>query len=257
MIQKVINRFTNSYILVTSNFKKSKASAESVENLFDLIYEMENVEKNLDETIMLCEIYNVIGLNIKTNRILDSLPLTTKEEKLKTEAQIKLDKDNKYKNTRFYYRDLREAKITKDLENLSVADFVIFNEEEVFKIEFVKITQINIFNKYVKTSEVSIYSDVAPNNNLWDSLINFFHWLSGCRKELIDFYNINEIQNKIHSANIEWFDGLDIMDVIIEIKESEKICCQILISDYSNHNLGFELEIINGSIITILYNPEL
>lgn len=257
MIQKVINRFTNSYILVTSNFKKSKASTESVENLFDLIYEMENVEKNLDETIMLCEIYNLIGLNIKTNRILDSLPLTKEEEKIKVEAQIKLDRDNRYKNTRFYYRDLREAKITKDLENLSVADFVILNEEEVFKIEFAKTSRLNIFNKYVKTKDISIYSDVAPNKNLSDSLIYFFHWLSGCRKELINFYNTTEIGNKIHSANIEWFDGLDIMDVIIEIKDVKKIFCQISISDYFNHNLGFELEIINDSIISILYNTEL
>lgn len=251
------NRFTNSYILITSNFKKSKASTESIENLFDLIYEMENVEKNLDEAIMLCEIYNLIGLNKKTNGILSSLPLTTKEEKIKAEAQIKLDRDNNYKNTRFYYRDLREARITKDLENLSTADFVTLNEEDAFKVKFVKISQLNILNKYVRTTEISIFSDVAPNKNLLDSLIYFFHWLSGCRKELIDYYNANEIENKIHSANIEWFDGLDIMNVIIEIKDVEKICCQILATDYFNHNLGFELEIINYSIISIQYNPEL
>lgn len=102
-----------------------------------------------------------------------------------------------------------------------------------------------------------IYSEVEPDKNLWDSLIYFFHWLSGCKKELIDFYTTAEIENKIHPANIEWFDGLHIMDVIIEIKVSEKICCQILISDYFNYNLGFELEIINDSIISILYNPGL
>ncbi len=66
----MINRFTNSYIVITYNFKKSKVSTQSLENLFDLIYDMENIEKNLDETIILCEIYNLIGLNIK-NRILD------------------------------------------------------------------------------------------------------------------------------------------------------------------------------------------
>lgn len=251
------NRFTNSYILVTSNFKKSKASTESVQDIFDLIYKMESVEKNLNESIMLCEIYNLIGLNIKTNRILDSLQLTTEEEKIKKEAQIRLDRNNKYKNTRFYYRDLREAKITKDLENLSVADFFTLNEEEVFKIEFAKRSQLNIFNKYINTTDIVIYSEVEPDKNLWDSLIYFFHWLSGCKKELIDFYTTAEIENKIHPANIEWFDGLHIMDVIIEIKESEKICCQILISDYFNYNLGFELEIINDSIISILYNSEL
>lgn len=246
------NRFKNSYIQVITNFKKSKASTESVENVYDLIYEIENAEKNLDETLLLCDIYNLIGLNIKTNRILDSLPLT-----LKAEKKIKLDRDDKYKNTRFYYRDLREARITKDLTNLSVTDFVILSEEEVFKVEFAKIIQLNILNKYVKTKDIYIYSEPAPNKNVLESLIYFFYWLSGCKKYLIDFYNINEIENKIQLANTEWFDGLDIMDVIIEIKEIEKICCQISICDYSNHNLGFELEIINDSIISILYNPDL
>ncbi|WP_027388498.1 hypothetical protein [Chryseobacterium gregarium] len=251
------NRFTKSYILVTSNFKKSKASTESVEKLFDLIYEMENIEKNLDETIMLCEIYNLIGLNIKTKRILDSLELSTKEEKIKSEAQTKLDRDNNYKNTRFYYRDLRESRIKKNLENLSVVDFVILNEGEVFKIEFAKITQLNIFNKFIKTTDISIYSDVVLSENQLDILIYFFHWLSDCKKELIDFYNANKIENKINYVGNEWFDGLDIWDVIIEIKDGKEICCQILASDYFNHNLGFELEISNDSIICLQYNPEL
>ena len=251
------NRFKNSYIQVITNFKKSKASTESVENLYDLIYEIENAEKNIEETLLLCDLYNLIGLNIKTNRILDSLQLTPKEEKIKTQAQIKLDRDDKYKNTRFYYRDLREARITKDLANLSVTDFVILSEEEVFKVEFAKIIQLNILNKYVKTKDIYIYSEPAPNKNVLESLIYFFYWLSGCKKDLIDFYNINDIENKIQLGNAEWFDGLDIMDVIVEIKEIEKICCQISICDYSNHNLGFELEIINNSIISILYNPDL
>nr|WP_314494646.1 hypothetical protein [uncultured Chryseobacterium sp.] len=60
---------------------------------------------------MLCEIYNLIGLNIKTKRILDSLQLSTKEEKIK-EAQKKLDREFNYKNTLFYYRDLSEAAVS-------------------------------------------------------------------------------------------------------------------------------------------------
>jgi hypothetical protein len=42
---------------------------------------MENAEKNLDQAIMLCEIYNLIGLNIQTNEILRSLSLNNKGRK--------------------------------------------------------------------------------------------------------------------------------------------------------------------------------
>lgn len=61
---------------------------------------------------MLCEIYNLIGLNIETKRIPDSLKLSTKEEKIKEEAQKKLDREFNYKNTLFYYRDLSEAAVS-------------------------------------------------------------------------------------------------------------------------------------------------
>lgn len=253
----MINRFTHRYIQVSSHFKKSKASAESIEDLYDLIYEMERAEKNLDETIVLCELYNLIGLHIKTYRILNSLAVTAKEEKKKADAQLKLDRDNRYKNTRFYYRDLREARMTKAPEHLSAEDFTVVKEEQVFSIAFASIKRLNLFNKYVKTTDISIYSESVPDQNILDSLIDFIHRLSECRQELIDFYNCSKIEHKIQQAGQEWFDGLDIMDVLIEIKGSEKICCHIAVSDYLSHNLGFELEIVNDTIISIVYNPDL
>lgn len=56
---------------------------------------------------------------------------------------------------------------------------------------------------------------------------------------------------------MEWFYDVDIMNVIIDIKDIEKICGQISASDYSNNNSGFELQIINDSILSKLYDPEL
>ena len=251
------NRFSKSFIQATSGFKKSTASVENIEKLYDLIYEMEKAEKNLDETIMLCKIYNLLGLNFITNKILDSIKLSSQnEEKRKLDAQKKLDKENKYKDTRFYYRDLRQAKIKKDAVTLSREDFVIISrEDDTFKIEFAEIKRLNVLNKYVKTKDIYIYSKQTGNKPILDELIYFFHWLSECKEELINFYNSNKIECKINNVGIEWFDGLDVWDLIIEIKEKEKIFCAILVTDYCNHNFGFELEINDNSIISIEYNP--
>lgn len=40
---------------------------------------------------MLCEVYNLIGLNIQINRILNSIPLTTRREKIKAETMLILN----------------------------------------------------------------------------------------------------------------------------------------------------------------------
>lgn len=81
--------------------------------------------------------------------------------------------------------------------------------------------------------------------------------MGGLKTELLDFYNSSIIDYKIENAGQEWFDGLDVSDIFINIDKDGNFMASVIIHDYLQNDFGFCLEIKNRLFAKIEYNPEL
>lgn len=238
---------------LVTKFKKSDASDESVEAIFDFIYLLEEKKRDHHETILLVEVYSLLGLHQKAYDLflqLKTHSFSSKETKKHQKKLQELVKNTKL-DTRFYYRDLRQARIPKEATILTKNDFSVTLEEESHLVKIHEtINSIVVLNKYVPNADIFISADEL-NFNLIQSYIV---WLGNCKQELIDFYNQHTFDHKIERVDEKWFHGLDVWDVEIEIKEGS-IYGNITITDYFNGNLGFHLETKDYSIYAIEYDP--
>lgn len=51
------------YIEYSNEFRKSNGSKESVEKMYDLLYELESIEKNKQESLVLSNVYILLGFH--------------------------------------------------------------------------------------------------------------------------------------------------------------------------------------------------
>lgn len=237
---------------LVSAFKESNASQKNVEAIFDFVYLLEHKERNYQETTLLVEAYCLLGFYIQAYdlfSLLKTQSFSSKEAKKHQKKLRELEK-NKRLHTRFHYRDLRQARILKEINKLTEDDFFIINEDKKYRMSFKdELKKLVVFNKYISTTAIFISADQID----LDSVSEYFLWLGNCKKELINFYNQKNIEYKIDKADQHWFDGLEIFDIDIEVKKGT-IFGHIAIIDYSNNNLGFHLETINQTIHLIEYD---
>lgn len=255
-------KLKKSFIEASKAFKKSKslnqkASNESVEKLFDIIYELKKKERSDEENFVLADIYSLLDRYIDAFRILDSAsPLSRKKQEKYAKKIVELERKRRKKNNNFCYRDLREARIIKKPTKLSVDDFILESHDDCIQIKIKDdIKRVVMFNKYIKSKEVSIFA-IGDIKKL-DIVIDCIHWLGACKEELITFYNQTKIEGKVDKADNEWFDGLDVSMVHIIMKKNGMIEGDFAVSDYINYNYGFHLFIENKTITHIEYDAGL
>lgn len=235
------------------------ASEASVEKLYDISYDLEMRNRNFDENYVLAQIYNILGKRISASKIIE---FTLKEANSEQKHQLnKLVDDMSYKE-RFIiniYRDLREAKLIKSPSKLTVDDFVIQNTEiggwADIKIsdEFANIV---ILNKNLNThDDVAIAVPHFSANQYFEQLIDYIEWLGDFKNDLLTFYTNNSFELKYFDVDQNWFDGLDVDSLVIEIDNKRNVFCEIVIYDYLKNNMGFRLEIENRIIKSIEYDP--
>jgi hypothetical protein len=240
---------------LVTKFKKTNASHESVEAIYDFVYELERITIDLSEKTLLVEAYSLLGFHNKAYAIFsafDTRMLSAKALK-KYHQQLQKFEKNTRLQTRFYYRDLRTARLVKTAPNLTEADFLMHTKKENIQIQIdPKIENLVVFNKYVPLA----YSSITVDTLNLPQIITYLDWLSDCKNELLDFYNQHEIPDKVAHANQEWFDGLDVWEVDIELR-NDTLHGSIFITDYVNHNLGFCLTTEHMNIISIEYDGNL
>jgi len=112
-----------------------------------------------------------------------------------------------------------------------------------------------IFNKYVETKSIDIFSKKKPDELSILKLIYHFEWLAAVKKDLIAFYEKTESDFKIERNGTKWFDGLDIWEVYLVITEEGIMETDLLVQDYYNHNSGFCLSLKNDVITDLEYDP--
>lgn len=252
-MQNLIKYFNS----ISAEFKKSHYSEKSVEKLFDLVYELEVKEKNLEEIYILSKTYQLLRFNRKALEILEpAIKFAEKKEKEKLEKLlINLKKESVSFYNKEPYRDLREAKIKKNFSLiLSSKDFNIVKDKDVYRTEIPEhIENIVILNKYVKRRFIEIYSEYNFGELEIKKIISHIEWIADVKKDLMVFYMDARIDYKLSHINEEWFNNLEVIDLLIEIKDGI-IYNQIAISDHIRQ-VGFYLETKDNTIVSLEYDP--
>jgi hypothetical protein len=238
---------TKDYIELSKEFRKSNASIQSVEKLYDLLYKLENTKRTKEEDLILSNIYSLLGFHKSAYEVFKNVAdLTNRKEATKMyvmEEKAKSHKDN------FIIKDIRKYREKKEQPKLEISDFVASkNYKNQFKILN---KEIIIFNKTIKEGTISIELPNEHIENYSDKIINYMNWLSECKTDLIDFYNKEYDED---TANKDWYDTLVIYSTRIVIEESEAIFCSISGGDdfYQDHLL--DIEITNDVITLMNYN---
>jgi hypothetical protein len=238
---------------LVTEFKKTNASHESVEAIFDFVYLLEKSNASYDETLLLVESYEILGHIHKAFELYKAVDIQpfSKKQAQKYHTKLAALKKKTLLPSPFTYRDLRPARVQKEVKKLTEEDFSITYEDNKQKIEINKnIDSIVILNKYLPTFEVTILN---ATSNL-QLIIDYLFWLGNCKDEIIKHYNRYAIEDKLSHVDEKWFDGLDVWDVEIEITD-DSIFGTITIIDYYNNNYGFHLETIDHSVYSIEYDP--
>lgn len=249
------------FIKAHSEFKESKKSDKSVENLYDLIYLLKDKNRNSEEDYILANIYNLLGDSWSALQIINDTIGTAnnkiKQKLIKLKAEI--DKQNIQIQHIKKYRDLRDAKLIKQPTILKKEDFIV-SIDELAKSHLLKLTKTDknvvLLNKNVKIGkDYFIFSKIKPDEYIFFLIEEYIEWLGTLKDELLDFYNNNEFDYKVSKVGQDWFDGLKIWDINIEIDTEFSFLTTIFISDYQKNDFGFRLEIKNNVIRCIEYDP--
>lgn len=254
-----MENITQIFNTAKAEFEKSKASEQSVEQLYDLIYLLQKQDRYFEEDYILAQLYILVGSKSQAIKIIESrLEHASKYEI--TQLKILLSDIDK-ENIRSY-RDLGEAKLIQPVTQLFWDDILISEQGDGDYFEITisdTVKHIVIANKNLENKELNL--TIFVSNDLQKSieadwvynLINQIEWLGNMKNELIDFYNGSDFDNKLDRVGKVWFDGLDIMDLSIYIENDETIMTEITFSDSVLNDIGVSFSFKDQIIEYVAY----
>ncbi len=235
--------YQKEYIYISTEFRKSNNSRESLGKLFDLLYELEKVNKSQNEEKTLSDIYSLLGFHKSAYEVYKpTADLTNRKE---TKKLYTLEQKAKSHANNFAMKDIRKLHKKKEQIKLLPEDFQIDNNEENKNRFLLKNKDIVIFNKPLKYNKFEIY--IYGNHKFEDyiaKIIEYISWLGDCRNPLIEFYN-SELSGYTNDfANEDWYDTLDIFSTRVLVGQNGKLFSEISGGDefMSDHILDIEIE---------------
>ncbi len=249
-------------------FEKSGASAESINKLFDLLYELRKKNRSHQEQYILAKTLYLLGSHHEAEIILESdespvhSPRKKEQERsLKLLQEIRKENSSPFRTAKVY-RDLREAASPKKISLLSLDDLKTMQDHDgnrtTYQIAFSdSVKNIIVCNKNVTTEWINVFSENQPDEFLMMKLIFHFEWLAGIKNELTEFYRTADTDYKPEKTDPDWFNGLEVWDVMIDIDLENTIHTEILIADYYNNGYSFCLTLKDSAIIDLQYDPAL
>ena len=100
--------------------------------------------------------------------------------------------------------------------------------------------------------EIKLYKDMQLPNYI-SRIYAALNWLAGDRKdELIQYYNRNK--KAVKKADNEWYEGLDIFHVLIQIIETGEMTVSISCTDYRAGDHFLVIDVEDERIIGMSYN---
>ncbi|MCP2027297.1 hypothetical protein L1276_002454 [Flavobacterium sp. HSC-32F16] len=240
--------YLKQYIEFSNAFRKSNDSKESVENIYDLLYELENVDKSKEDNLVLSNVYILLGFHKSAYEVFKEIvDLSNNKEVSKLYV---MEQKAKSHGNNFSIKDIRKLKEKKELPKLTLSDFKI-SKEDNNKFEIPQ-KEIVIFNKNVK-GKISIYIPDLDIEKYSDTIFKHINGLSDCKNELIKFYNQNNEFTNIQ-ANDYWYDTLDIYSIQITLNNSGDIETLISVGDTFSQDHILDIELTNQAIVSMNYD---
>ncbi|MEO1628560.1 MAG: hypothetical protein AAFV25_25660 [Bacteroidota bacterium] len=236
-------------------FKQSKASEKSVEGLYDIVYFLQQQERSFQEDYILAQIHFLLGNLIDASKVIQKALPTANDKQIKKLQTLsaQIDKQNKW-NVKVY-RDLRDAKTPKEVSKLSTNDFLLSQSDTAIKIVD-DVPYIVIAHKTVKNGpDISIHAPLPHATDLIDQLIDHIQWLGQLKTELIHFYNRSNFDYQLDHVGQDWFDGLQVSNVSIEVDGQGQLFTEIVFQDYRLNDLGLVVEMKGNDILSMAYDP--
>lgn len=243
--------YQKEYIDISTEFRKSNSSKESLGQLFDLLYELEKVNRSQNEEKILSNIYSLLGYHKSAYEVYKpTVDLTNRKE---TKKLYTLEQKAKSHADYFATKDIRKLRKKNEEVKLLLDDFIRDEGDE--NRFLLKKKDVIIFNKPLKNDKIEIY---AYGNNKFEDygikIIEYIYRLGDCRDLLIEFYNSELSEDMDEIANEDWYDTLEIFSARIIVGENGKLFAEVSVGDefMSDHILDIETE--EMKIITMGYD---
>ena len=218
--------YQKEYIDISTEFRKSTGSKESSAKLFDLLYELEKVNRSQKEEKILSDIYALLGFHQSAYEVYKpTVDLTNRKE---TKKLYTLEQKAKSHGNNFAIKDIWKLRKKKEQVKVLFEDFKIDENEENKNRFLLKNKDIVIFNKIVEKEKFEIY--IYGNHKFEDytaKIIEYISWLGNCQNELIDFYNSELSGDTGETANKDWYDTLDIFRTRVIVGQNGKLFSEI------------------------------
>ncbi|KGL58391.1 hypothetical protein [Polaribacter sp. Hel1_85] len=274
MYEKLLNRINDLFQFNNTNYKdlrdytnNLKLVTKNLESIFDIKYKLEKKKRTEEEDYLLAQTYIDLGHRWKALKFIESkIKIHNNDDKFKFESLLKFV-NYLFENNSLEYKDLRDSEIKKTSNKLNLDNLTL--SEEGNSIKFKENQQIIILNKTIIQKELleeldfSFHKSISLNQFL-QILDDYFIWTNSCSSEFINHYNDNfaKIEGRFgdlpcKKADINWFNGLSIDNVTLDLDEENNLLGYYTIYDYYNLNVGFEMKTLNKSIISMIYNPDL
>lgn len=239
--------YMKEYIEFSNEFRKSNGSKESVEKIYDLLYELESIAKSKQENLVLSNVYILLGFHRSAFGVFKEVA-DSKNTKDVSKLYVLEQKAKSHENN-FIVKDLRKFREKQNRSKLTVNDFSQLKDANEFEVSENKAV---IFNK-IKTGEISIYLPDSGFENYSDQIIEHIFWLGDCKKDLIEFYNENNDFTE-ETADGDWYDNLEIYRSRITIDISGNIETILSIGDHFSQDHILDVEMTNKKIVSMNYD---
>lgn len=219
--------YNKRYNALSKQFREAYNTKEIADDLFDLLYELQELEQTNKNLVMQSHIYALLEWWQSAYDILLEIDNSTVKSKLFIFSQ----KAKTHGDT-FGLKDIRKLKQIKVLAKLTVDDFIL--TEGTTYVYSLNAKKVVIFNKYCAGNRYEIKSSIALTDA--DKLLirEYMNWLASVRKPIIDFYNSEKnqympfLRTKVRS---DWYDTLDIYSVSIHYHSPEQMEATISMGD--------------------------
>ncbi|MGJ1434178.1 hypothetical protein ACR79M_21415 [Sphingobacterium spiritivorum] len=243
--------FTKDYIEISNEFRKSDASKESVEKLYDLLYDLQSSSRTKSDDLTLSNLYSLLGFHQSAYETFKSVTDLT-DRKNTSKLYVLEEKAKSHKND-FIIKDIRKFRQQNERTKLLITDFLVSTTEEN-KVAIID-KDVVIFNKVVKNDKVEIFIYGEHKfENFTDKIIDYIFWLGDCKKELIEFYNKELSEDSGEEADKEWYDTLEIYRLRITVGQNGNLYAEISGGDDFSQDHILDIEIENKTITAMNYD---
>lgn len=243
--------FAKRYIEASKVFRSSNASPESIEKLYDLLYEMQECERTKHDDITLSNLYTLLGFHQSAYELFKTAS-NPSDRKAKSKLFVMEEKAKSHKDT-FIIKDPRKQRAKIKPVKLEAVDFKKSDDGDN-KYELTE-KDIVVFNNLIKKEKVEMY--VYGENTFEDfvlRIIGYIKWLHDCKTELIEFYNQNLQECTKTEADDNWYYGVEVFSVRIIVGQNGNLYSEISAGDEIAKDHILDIETENDKIIAMRYD---